>query len=138
MAAVRHLEASPDHGPPPTRRHLRVVAPAAPGRVRRPHPPATYRRRRLVAGLAVGLVLGASVVAVQRTRTPGPRSGPVPGVAAVVEEAPRLHVVQPGDSYWSIASSHVTDGDIREAVDELSAANGGRALEVGDRLSLAG
>ena len=58
--------------------------------------------------------------------------------AAVSLEAGAVHVVEPGDTYWSIAGALDTDGDITGTVDALSAANGGRALQVGDRLVLPG
>ena len=132
MAAVRHLEVRPHDRPAHPRRHLRVVGP--PGQPRRRHPAATYRRRRLVVGLVVGLAAVAAV----RVLTSGEADGAVGGGDVAVEDTVRLHVVQPGDTYWSIASSLGTDSDIRGTVDELSAANGGRSLQVGDRLSLPG
>ena len=134
MAAVRHLEVRPNDRPDSGRRHLRLVGPATPPRSRRPHPAATYRRRRLVVGLVVGLAAVAAV----RVLTSGEGGGDPRAGDVVVEEAVRLHVVQPGDTYWSIASSLGGGGDIRGAVDELSAANGDRPLQVGDRLSLPG
>lgn len=134
MAAVRHLEVRPSDRPAHPRRHLRVVGPQSPPRSRRQHPAATYRRRRLVVGLVVGL----AAVAVVRVLTSGEGDGAARGGHAVVEEVVRLHVVQPGDTYWSIASSLGGGGDIRGAVHELSAANGDRPLQVGDRLSLPG
>ena len=62
---------------------------------------------------------------------------PTLGVISSVE-AGAVHVVEPGDTYWSIAGALDTDGDITGTVDALSAANGGRALQVGDRLLLPG
>ncbi|MDQ3384584.1 MAG: LysM peptidoglycan-binding domain-containing protein [Actinomycetota bacterium] len=134
MAAVRHLEVRPADRPAPTRRHLRLVSQPVPPRSRRPLPAATYRRRRLVVGLAVGLAAVAAV----RGLTSGEGDVATRAGDVVVEDAVRLHVVQPGDTYWSIASSLGGAGDIRGAVDELSAANGDRPLQVGDRVSLPG
>ncbi len=130
MAAVRHLEVRPAD----PRRHLRLVGPPSPPRSRRPHPAATYRRRRLFIGLVVGLAAVAAV----RVLTSGEGAGATRAGDVVVEDAVRLHVVQPGDTYWSIASSLGTRGDVRGTVDELSAANGDRPLQVGDRVSLPG
>lgn len=45
-------------------------------------------------------------------------------------------VAQPGETYWSIAEELGADGDIRERVDALVEANGGRVLRAGDRLAL--
>ena len=45
-----------------------------------------------------------------------------------------MHVVQPGDTLWTIAATIDTDGDVRDTVDRLAATNGGSALEVGQRL----
>lgn len=47
----------------------------------------------------------------------------------------QVHVVQPGETYWSIASE-LDRGDVRGTVDALVAANGGRSLQAGDRLTL--
>ena len=134
MAAVRHLEPRPAERPAHIRRHLRVVAPPSPPRSRRAHPAATYRRRRLVVGLVVGLAAVAAV----RVLTTGEGDGGARSAEVVVEDVVRLHVVQPGDTYWSIAASLGTGGDITGAVDELSAANGDRPLQVGDRVALPG
>ncbi len=103
--------------------HLRL-APA--GASRRPHA-SVYRRRRLVAGLvaAVLAVLALGIVA------------PVLGDPATTSlQAGAVHVVRPGDTYWSIATLLDTDGDIRDTVAALAAGNGDRALQVGDRIQL--
>ena len=129
MAAVRHLEATPHEQVGGRRAHLRLVplgpAPAVPQR----RAAGTYRRRRLVAALLVVLCSLALL------RWVPPLLGD-PGAAAL--DPATIHIVQPGDTYWSIASSLDTDGDITGTVDALSAANRGRALQVGDRLALPG
>jgi Tfp pilus assembly protein FimV len=47
---------------------------------------------------------------------------------------PLLHVVQPGETLWSIARSRQPHGDVRPLVGALVRANGGAALAVGDRV----
>ena len=56
------------------------------------------------------------------------------GEATVVEG--RVHVVQPGDTYWSIAEAAGGLGDIRDRVAALEEANGGQLLRAGDRLAV--
>ena len=127
MVAVRHLEVHPDDAGTLARvRHLQLVEdrrdPARP-------PAAVYRRRRLAAAVVVAL-LSLALLWV---------AAPVLGDPATQSlEAGTVHVVQPGDTYWSIASSLDTEGDITGAVDALAAVNGGRALQVGDRVTLPG
>ena len=53
--------------------------------------------------------------------------GPVPG---------GRHLVQPGDTYWSLAVALDQPGDVRARVDALQRANGGRPLHVGDLVVL--
>lgn len=48
-------------------------------------------------------------------------------------EGPVL-IVEPGQTYWSIAKSLNVDHDIRDTVDSLRDSNGNRPLKVGDRL----
>ena len=61
------------------------------------------------------------------------------GVAASSGRA-ALHVVQPGETYWSIAVAlgGDDDGEVRSLVAALEAANGDRPLQAGDRLLLPG
>ncbi len=107
----------------------------APVVARRPASPAVYRRRRLVVAVVLGLLvsalslLGGELVG-RVTGTPG-----IPVVGASVE--PTVHVVQPGDTLWSIARTVAPAGvDVRTTVDRLVAANGGSVLQVGQRLVL--
>jgi nucleoid-associated protein YgaU len=94
---------------------------------RRGHRPsdATYWRRRVVA-VAVGLA--ALVMAAKA----GAALGGSP--LAVPERRPAVtrHVVQPGNSLWSIAARLDPGGDPRPVVDELSAARGGAPLVPGE------
>jgi LysM domain-containing protein len=50
--------------------------------------------------------------------------------------AARVHVVQPGDTLWSIARSLHPQGDVRDLVDRLAATRGRDALQVGERIVL--
>ncbi len=97
--------------------------------------PAVYRRRRLAAAgllallLAVGLLLVDVVGAALDRGTAEPSFGGerVAEVSVVVE---------PGDTVWSIAAALAPGDDPRPVVDALVAANGGSALQVGQRLVL--
>lgn len=95
---------------------------------------AMFRRRRIVAATLLGCALFAAWAVV--TGVPGSfgdssasvvSDGPVPPTGSTV-------IVQAGDTYWSIAESLRPSGDIRATVDALVASNGGRSLQVGDRL----
>lgn len=46
-----------------------------------------------------------------------------------------FYIVQQGDTLWSIASS-LTDGNLRNYVDELVDLNGGASIDIGQRLVL--
>ncbi len=95
--------------------------------------PATYRRRRVLAGLVLGLLLSALPLLGGEligwvTGTPG---------ATVVEASgePVVYVVQPGDTLWSIAERVNPPGrDLRYTVDRLSEVTGGSLLHPGQRV----
>ncbi len=106
------------------------------------HPPVTSRglRHRLDGPVAAAVVvlafllLGGSIVdaaagVVGEETSVAPLA---PAAGAMVEGGVQL--VQPGQTYWSIAESLGGSGDIRERVDALQAANEGRVLRAGDRL----
>ncbi|HYD09574.1 MAG TPA: LysM domain-containing protein, partial [Acidimicrobiales bacterium] len=46
------------------------------------------------------------------------------------------HVVQPGETYWSIAADLPHEGDLRVFIDRLVDANGSRPLVVGDHIEV--
>jgi hypothetical protein len=131
-------------GPTTSRPRLVVVAG---GPARRPCPgrrraAAIYRRRRAVA-LAL-LVMGAVVVgmAVQALLT-GVGLGGGSSTAAqsssigvLQPAAVHIHVVQPGETLWSIVRATGGPGDPRPAVDRLERQLGGQPLQVGQRLVL--
>lgn len=119
--------ARPGRPSPPAR-----LAPAArPGRT----PASTYRRRRVVAAsLAVGVVAAARAAlgllggeSLPASERPGLLQAGPPGVA---------YVVQPGDTFWSIALALAPGRDPRPLVDRLVAAHGGARLQVGERIVL--
>jgi hypothetical protein len=51
--------------------------------------------------------------------------------------AARIHVVQPGDTLWSLARLLQPDGDVRPLVARLQAEHGPGPLVPGERLRLA-
>ena len=134
LATPRLRPASVPPGPhAPQRPALRVLeggrSPA--GQARR----AVYRRRRLAvlavlaAVVAAALLLASAVLArVAGDGTPDP----VAGSSATAE----VHVVQPGDTLWSIARSLEPEGDVRLVVDRLVDLNGGAPITVGQQLVL--
>jgi hypothetical protein len=112
--------------------------------------PSVYRRRRLV--LAVGLVV-AVVAAILVLRavlaglgggslstagSSGPTSsGPAssgPVSSGPIRAAAHVHIVQPGDTLWSIAQTSAPGGDPRPIVDQLQQQLDGRPLWAGERL----
>jgi hypothetical protein len=116
MAAIawdRYEDRHGRHGRPP----LRLV------------PGAEFRRRRLVALVVVLAMAALLVVTVSHVVRASASAGSVP-------KAPVVLVAQPGDSYWTLANQIHDGGDLRSAVDELVAANGGRELHTGDRIQL--
>ena len=125
MVAVAHQQAGT---------FSRRAAPRAPRpRVARPSAEVVYRRRRLVAAsLTLGVLLGGRVAA--DLAGSGPLAAPDPAQPVLVGE--RVHIVQPGDTLWTIARSLQPTGDVRRLVDALAAQRSGAALQVGERISL--
>lgn len=105
-------------------------------------PAAVYLRRRVVALVALAVVAALAwfalsaawlAVAPARPSPSAPAAAPVPASGATV------HLVEPGDTLWSIAGDLHPSGDPRPVVDELVARNGGSAhLEVGQALDVTG
>jgi nucleoid-associated protein YgaU len=130
---------------------LRLAPPPA---RRRPAVPAldratVFRRRRLMAlvfstlvvvGLVASLDYLTSLSGADGTPAPldaRPADSPVndastAGAGAVADGD--AYVVQPGDTFWSIAAEVAPGEDPRPVVDRLQDANGGGALQAGDRL----
>lgn len=96
----------------------------------------TYTRRRIVAAL----VLTALVLVVRVAL------GVLGSAAASAPESPlrirpvaaHSYVVQPGDTFWSLAQRLEPAADPRSLVDRLVAARGGRELHAGEVIDLAG
>ena len=118
---------------PGTTRAFAPIASARP--VGRGHPSPAARRLRaavaFVAAAAVGTLLGAGSLAGAEQASPAPAQAPVPAAAAA------LHVVQPGDTLWSLARRAQPEGDVRPLVARLRAAAGGGDLVPGQRIRLA-
>jgi hypothetical protein len=79
----------------------------------------------LFGGSIVDAVAGAAVEGAQVEQ-------PAAAVGPKVEAG--MHLVQPGQTYWSIAEALPGSDDIRARVDALQVANHGRILRSGDRL----
>ncbi len=92
---------------------------------------AVYVRRRLVAGVVL-VVLGAILWTLATWATDS--SVGVTTAGADTTGSGEVYIVQPGDSLWSIATEMATEGDVRNTVDRLAAANGGSDIAVGQRL----
>jgi len=92
----------------------------------------TYRRRRAAAaGILVALVLAVQgLLAVLGGDASGPSPQPIP--------TGRLsaYVVEPGDTFWSIAVRLEPHRDPRPLVDRLVADHGSATLVVGERIAL--
>ena len=90
------------------------------------------RRRRLAVMVLVALTVLGCLGLLRLTQ----------GHAVGTDHSPEsisqaVYVVQPGDTYWSIAERLAPDKDPRPIVDELRSRNGDGELQVGDRLDLA-
>ena len=118
LTARPHLDIVP--GPPlPQRRGARALRPGI------------YARRR------AAVVLAAATLVVAVRLVLGLGGGPLTAPERLSSPAaPAVHVVQPGDTIWSVARSLHPDGDIRPLVDRLVAAHHGTALRVGERIAL--
>ncbi len=128
MAAVAHAS-------PADIRRLALVrigsyVPAAPVRT----PAVVYRRRRVVAVLAVATVLAALVLAVGGLLAPSGGSGV--GASDRPLSPAAVYVVQPGDTFWDIARRLEPASDPRPLVARLVAAHGSPVLVTGERLAL--
>lgn len=116
----------------PSRPALRVIEGGrAPGAAARR---ARYRRRRIVAALLLVAVVTTALLLANAVLA-GSAGGGTPTSAAGTAAA-AVHVVQPGDTLWSIARDLDPAEDVRLTVDRLVALNGGSPLQVGQRLVL--
>ena len=149
MAAVEYAGARRRCGPPPRFRcAARAVSPSV---CRRgvEHEVIRSGRSPILAGLAVVVLLvagGPAADAVAHLGAPlhpaMPERGDTgtTGTTRVADGAlspatgDEVRVVQPGETYWSIVEGLGVPGDLRQQVDTLVAANGGRPLDAGDAL----
>ena len=95
----------------------------------------TYLRRRVLAAIVL-TVLVLTVWAALRvlgsaTAFSAPERSP-----AVAPTAGQAHVVQPGETLWSIARRLDPGGDPRPVVDRLAAAHGGSQIVAGEVIVL--
>jgi hypothetical protein len=93
-----------------------------------PRPPLRRFRRRRVAVLVFSVAALLGAVRAVAAFGAGPASG--------TERRPAIHVVQPGETLWSIAGALRPSGDVRGLVRTLARLNGGSSLQVGQRLVL--
>jgi hypothetical protein len=94
-------------------------------------PEEVYWARRAAVALAVALAVVASVLMLRTGADAVALDSPL-----VPLDAPIEYLVQPGDTIWSVARSLQPSGDVRPLVDQLTSANGGASLDVGQRLIL--
>jgi len=92
-----------------------------------------YRLRRALVGLVL-VMLGAFLWTLFAHVT-GLNDQQV-GADLSPDASREIHVVQSGDTLWSIAMGIDTDGDPRDTVDRLAALNGGSSLYIGQVLFL--
>lgn len=110
-----------------------VVRAPRPRPARAPRAEVVYRRRRLAAAtLTLSVLLGGRVVA--DLAGSGPLAASEPTQPVLIGE--QVHIVQPGDTLWTIARSLQPAGDVRRLVDVLAAQRHGAALQVGERMAL--
>ena len=98
---------------------------------------AVYWRRRLAVGLLL-VVLGAGLWTIATWMTNSSVGVDPVGADRSSPATQEIHVVQPGETLWSIAEQVAPDGDVRATVDRLADLNGGAAIQVGQRLIVYG
>ena len=146
--ALRLLPTTVPPGPgAPARPTLRVLEGGrAPSRLAER---ARFRRRRLLAAVLLVAVVAASALLAgaisarlaggghpsSAVGAPSPTPAAATGAAGVAAPGP-VHVVQPGDTLWSIAAELAPGSDLRRTVDRLVELNGSGELTVGARLQL--
>lgn len=126
--------------PETARPALHLVPPIQPrSRARRRASTRVYRRRRLVVGVLMAVLLLAAGAVLGRLGG-GPLTAPETAPAAATSPTPApprlLHVVQQGDTLWVIARALQPTGDVRPLVDKLEASRHGQPLRVGEVVSL--
>ena len=97
---------------------------------------AVYRRRRLAVLAVLTVVVAAALLLASAVLARVAGDGTPDPVAGSSAAAAEVHVVQPGDTLWSIARSLEPEGDVRLVVDRLVDLNGGAPITVGQQLVL--
>jgi hypothetical protein len=124
LVAVRPRTERASSCSPSSRRRTVPARPAAGHDERAPVAAVVALLALLVLGWPLaGLVGGTGASAEARSSSPASPAG-----------QGSVHLVQPGESYWSIAENLGPPGDLRPTVDALTAANGHRGLRSGDRI----
>jgi hypothetical protein len=147
MVAIHLPQESPSAWPLAAPSPRPSSQPDAPSRVERrvgPDRATRYRRRRLAVLVLATSALAGGVGAVGYISSlVGPDGAPVPIDARPAAEPAGpaaadggVYVVQPGDTYWSIAEAMAPDEDPRPVVDRLREATGDDVLQAGERLVL--
>lgn len=106
-----------------------VSRPRGPGAVSQ----RTYRRRRAAAA---GVVVAALVVVQGLLSLAGGGLAPERPQAPIASEGFATYVVQPGDTFWSIARGIDPERDPRPLVDRMVAEHGTAVLHAGERIAL--
>jgi hypothetical protein len=93
------------------------------------------RRRRMYFRRRLAVLLGALVFAYAAWAS---FSSPVPAAAVPIEAGVPVagHVVQRGDTLWTVARGLGAPGDLRDTVSALSDANGGAMLVPGQVIEI--
>ncbi len=94
----------------------------------------TWRRRRIAAFLITAAMVWLTVSTI--TTLASWAVGIGEPVIAHADE-PIVHIVESGDTVWSVARSYQPKGDVRPFVDRLLRLNGGSSIVVGQRLLIA-
>lgn len=95
----------------------RTNTPAAPARARQARPSARVFLRRRMAVVAGLVFTAATLLLTSGAFATEPSS-------SNLETVPRTHVVESGDTLWSIAREYVPSGSISELVYEMARING--------------
>ena len=94
-----------------------------------------YWRRRLTALVIFAALVLALATMAGRLRSV-PHAASEPRSLSTELLARQVHIVQPGDTLWSIARAMRTTGDVRALVQQLADARHGAPLQVGERIEL--
>lgn len=124
--------------PPASKPQFQVCPPRSqPGlQVARPRQDlsSVLRRRRVVAFLILSAIVWLAVGTVTTLASWTVGVGE-PAIADTGE--PVVHIVESGDTVWSVARFYQPGGDVRPFVDRLLKLNGGSNIVVGQRLLIA-